>query len=139
MKILITEDRVEKLKNLINTQGIKMATQLMGSFDNLIKVFGYDNTSEYLYQYFTENYYPDYGWSDHDYYREQVDRYGAEQFKIDDKLTFDYTEFENGYKKLEIYPWLYNELVDIFDGYDWMGGLKNWFEVNTGLKVDMVE
>lgn len=138
MKILITENRVEKLKNLINTQGIKMATQIVGGFENLIKVLGYDNMSEYLYQYLTENYYPDYGWEDHDYYKEQVDRYGAEQFYLNDKLTFDYIKHGNDNCHLDIYPWLYNELDDIFDGYDWMGVLKKWFEDNTGLKVDMI-
>jgi hypothetical protein len=139
MKILITEDRVVKLKKYITDYGIRKAVEVLRGFENLVKVLGYETVTEYLYQYLTENYYPDYGWSDHNYYSEQVDSYGAEQFKINDKLSFDYTKHGNGNCSLDIYPWLYNELVDIFDGYDWVGVVKKWFEDNTGLKVDMVQ
>ena len=54
-------------------------------------------------------------------------------------LTFDYTKYGNGYKKLEVYPWMYNKLDDIFENYDWESVVREWFQDNTGLKVDMVE
>ena len=73
------------------------------------------------------------------YYREQVGRHGSSAFYIDDMLTFDYTKYENGYKKLEVYPWMYNKLDDIFENYDWESVVREWFQDNTGLKVDMVE
>jgi hypothetical protein len=93
----------------------------------------------YINQYLTENFYPDYNWESSDFYREQVDKYGDHQFYINDKLSFDYTKYENDYKKLDIYPWLYDELEEMFDDYDWKDIFKKWFETNTGLKVDWVE
>jgi hypothetical protein len=139
MKILITEDRVDILKKYITDNGIRKAVEVLRGFENLVKVLGYETVTEYLYQYLDENYYPDYGWSDYDYYIEQVDNYGTEHFNINDKLSFEYTRYGNGKCVLDIYPWLYNELTDIFDGYDWVGVVKKWFEDNTGLKADMVQ
>ena len=139
MKILITEDRVDILKKYITDNGIRKAVEVLRGFENLVKVLGYETVTEYLYQYLDENYYPDYGWSDYDYYIEQVDNYGAEQFYINDKLSFDYTRYGNGNCVLDIYPWLYNELTDMFGGYDWVGVVKKWFVDNTGLKVDMIQ
>jgi len=141
MKIIITEDRLDKLKELIKTQGVKKTAQLAGGFKTLAKVLGYDNVPEYIYQYLTENFYPDYNWESSDFYREQVDKYGDHQFYINDKLSFDYTKYENDYKKLDIYPWLYDELEEMFevDGEDifgWKDMIKKWFTDNTGLKVD---
>jgi hypothetical protein len=62
MKILITEDRVETLKKYITDYGIRKAVEVLRGFENLVKVLGYETVTEYLYQYLTENYYPDYGW-----------------------------------------------------------------------------
>lgn len=145
MKIIITEDRLDKLKELIKTQGVKKTAQLAGGINTLAKVLGFDTIPEYIYQYLTENTYPDYGWESHDFYREQVDKYGDHQFYINDKLSFDYT---NSGKfilktKLDIYPWLYDELGEIFevDGEDifgWKDVFKKWFTDNTGLKVDII-
>lgn len=143
MKIIITEDRLDKLKELIKTQGVKKTAQLAGGFKTLAKVLGFDTIPEYIYQYLTENTYPDYGWESHDFYREQVDKYGDHQFYINDKLSLDYTQHGDGKSTLEVYPWLYNELEDMFevDGADvfgWMDVIKKWFTDNTGLKVDVM-
>jgi len=143
MKIIITENKIDRVKGLIEKQGVKSAIQLMGGLDNLAKVLGYNSIPEYIFQYLSENAYPDYGWESPDYYREQVDRFGSIQFNVNDRVTFDYTEFGNGNKKLEIYPWLYNEMEEFFsindDDIEWVKIIVNWFENKTGLKVDFVE
>ena len=145
MKIIITEGKVEILKELIKTRGIKEAISVIGGLSNLVKVLGYDTVPKYIYQYLTENLYPDYNWVGPDYYKEEVERFGSIQFYVNDKLSFDYTN--NGKfiqkTKLDIYPWLYEELGEIFeiDGEDifgWKDVFKKWFTDNTGLKVDMI-
>ena len=138
-KVLREETFKDDVKKMILDDGVKDTMILFGGFDNLVKVLGYDDVSKYIYQYLNENSYPDYGWSDHVYYREQVGRHGSSAFYIDDMLTFDYTKYGNGYKKLEVYPWMYNKLDDIFENYDWESVVREWFQDNTGLKVDMVE
>jgi len=138
-KILKEETFKDEVKKMISDDGVKDTAVLFGGFDNLIKVLGYDEVSKYIYQYLTEKYYPDYGWPDHEYNREEVGRHGSVSFYVDDMLTFDYILYENGYKKLEVYPWIYNELDDIFENYEWKSVIKQWFQDNTGLKVDRVE
>ena len=145
MKIIITEDRLDKLKELIKTQGVKKTAQLAGGFKTLAKVLGYDNVPEYISQYLNENYYPDYDWQGPDYYKEEVERFGSIQFYVNDKLSFDYTNSGKFIQKtkLDIYPWLYDELGEIFeiDGEDifgWRDVFKKWFTDKTGLKVDII-
>jgi hypothetical protein len=138
-KILREETFKDEVKKMILDDGVKDTAVLFGGFDNLIKVLGYDEVSKWIYQYLNENAYPDYDWSGHEYYREQVGRHGSELFFIDDMLTFDYVLHGDGNTKLVIYPWIYNELNEIFKNYDWESVIKVWFQDNTGLKVDMVE
>jgi hypothetical protein len=143
MKILISENKVEIIRALIKREGVKYAANIVGGFEHLAKILGHDNVPEYIYQYLTENSYPDYNWYSHDDYKQVVKDYGSTEFYVNDRLTFVYTEYENGYKKLEVYPWLYNEMEDLFsineDDTGWVKIIANWFENNTGLKVDMVE
>ena len=143
MIILITENKVEIVKNLIKSQGITYAVQVIGGFENLAKVFGYESVPEYVKQYLTENFYPDYGWESHEFYRDEVEKYGDHQFYISDMISFDYTKHSNHTHTLEIYPWLYNKLDEIFevdyeDIFNWKSIFKQWFTDNTGLKVDRV-
>ena len=100
---------------------------------------------EYISQYLNENYYPDYDWQGPDYYKEEVERFGSIQFYVNDKLSFDYTNSGKFIQKtkLDIYPWLYDELEELFeiDGEDifgWKDVFKKWFTDNTGLKVDII-
>ena len=148
MKIIITENKIDKIKSLIDKKGVKKVISLIGGSDNFIKILGPDSINEYVYKYLDENAYPDYGWSSPDYYKEEVDRFGSMPFYVNDRLTFVYsdfkkTEYENGYKKLEVYHWLYDEMEDLFsineDDIGWVKIIANWFENNTGLKVDVVE
>jgi hypothetical protein len=142
MRILITENKIEKVKTLIDKMGVKKVISLIGGSDNFIKILGPDGINEYVYKYLDENCYPDYGWESPDYYKEQIERFGDLVFHVNDRLTFDYTEYENGYKKLDVYPWLYNEMEELFsindDDTGWVKLIVNWFETNTGLKVDGV-
>ena len=142
MKIIISENNVEKIKSLIDKKGLKKVITLMGGPDNLIKMVGRDGLDEYIYKYLDENCCPDYGWQSPEDYKEEVERFGETTFNVNDRLTFDYTKYENDYKKLDIYPWLYNEIEELFsiddDDDDWVKLIGNWFEKNTGLKVDGV-
>ena len=142
MKIIISENNVEKIKSLIDKKGLKKVITLVGGPDNFIKMVGRDGLNEYIYKYLDENCYPDYGWQSPEDYKEEVERFGETTFNVNDRLTFDYTKYENDYKKLDIYPWLYNEIEELFsiddDDDDWVKLSGNWFEKNTGLKVDGV-
>lgn len=140
MKIIITENKIDRLKGLIEKQGVKSAIQLMGGLDNLAKVLGYDTVPGYIYQYLSEMYYPDYNWEHKDYYRDEVNRFGSFAFVVNDRNAYDYFTYdETESSKLDIAGWLYNELEELFDGYDWKSIFKKWFETNTGLKVGWVE
>ena len=139
MKIIITEDRLDKLKELIKTQGVKKTAQLAGWFNTLAKVLGYNNVPEYIYQYLTENLYPDYNWESPDFYKEEVERFGLIQFYVNDKLSFNY----NFSKFIYISITFNRKMVEMFevDGEDifgWKDVFKKWFTDNTGLKVDII-
>ncbi len=47
MKILITENKVEKLKDIIKTHGAEYVSKLMGGVQNILKLFGGDLNSYY--------------------------------------------------------------------------------------------
>ena len=140
MKIIISENKIEKVKDLIQKQGVKKVVQLMGGLDNLAKILGYDTVPRYITQYLSENYYPDYNWEHKDYYQDEVERYGSFSFVVNDRNAYDYFTYDDTESsKLDIAGWLYNELEELFDDYDWKDIFKKWFETNTGLKVDWVE
>ena len=135
MRILISENKVEKLKNLIELKGMKKAIQLMGSFNNIVKVLGYDDAEKYIYQYLVDTKYPDYGWEDNDYYTEEIDSHGSLQFFINDREGY----YIDDRGTLDIKPWLWDELEELFDDYNWKRIFQQWFEDNTGLEVIRVE
>jgi hypothetical protein len=49
MKILITEDRVDKLKGMIKSIGLLKTSKLMGGFDNLCKVMNIKSPMDLLH------------------------------------------------------------------------------------------
>ena len=49
MKILISEDKVEKVQELIQKQGVETVVKLMGGTQNLLKLFGGDLKTYYKY------------------------------------------------------------------------------------------
>lgn len=137
MRIIITEDKIDYIKDLIKSKGVEFAIEKVGGFDILTKLLAYKNVDQYIYQYLSDKFEPDYGWGDNDYYKIQVRKYGSYLFDINGYESYEY--ISDGGKKLDIKPWLYNELDELFEGYDWKSIFKKWFEDNTGLKVDWVE
>jgi hypothetical protein len=135
MRILISENKVEKLKNLIELKGMKKAVQLMGSFNNIVKVLGYEDVEKYIYQYLADTKYPDYGWQTHEDYKDEMGIYGLIQFFINDIEGY----YINDRGTLDIKPWLWDELEELFDGYNWKRIFQQWFEDNTGLEVIRVD
>jgi len=97
--------------------------------------------------YLTNNIYPDYDWGPelHDFYREDVEKYGSVNFYIDDSEAYNY----HGYSDLlsgeiqevgilYIEKWLSNKLSSLFGNF-WVPVFKDWFEENSGLKVKRIE
>lgn len=142
MKLIISENYVEKIKSLCDRIGVKKVITLVGGPDNFIKMLGRDGIEKYIYQYLDENWYPDYGWNSLIDYQHEVDEYGSITFYVNDRLSLEYTEIENGITNLEVYPSLYNEMDELFsiddDDVEWDKLIANWFKNNTGLKVDRV-
>jgi hypothetical protein len=86
-----------------------------------------------IYDFLTSNYYPDYNWGPelHDFYREDVSKYGYFDFMINDGSAFDYSRDS---KTLGIRDWVYENLDDLF-GDLWEPIFVKWFENNSGLPV----
>jgi hypothetical protein len=139
MKIVITEDKIDYIKDLIKSKGVEFAIEKVGGFDILTKLLGYKNVDQYIYQYLSDKFDPDYGWEDNDFYKNQVRKFGSYLFTINNYESYEYITYSDGGKKLDIKTWLYNELDELFEDYDWKSIFKKWFEDNTGLKVDWVE
>jgi hypothetical protein len=89
--------------------------------------------NSFIYDFLTSNYYPDYNWGPelHDFYREDVSKYGYFDFMINDGSAFDYTRDS---KTLGIQDWIYKYLDDLF-GKRWEPIFVKWFEDNSGLPV----
>jgi len=49
MKILITEDRVDKLKGMIKSVGLLNTSKIMGGFDNLCKILNIETPMDFLH------------------------------------------------------------------------------------------
>jgi len=49
MKILITENKVERLKELIKTNGVNQVIDLMGGFDTFCKVMNIEGFMDFLH------------------------------------------------------------------------------------------
>lgn len=79
---------------------------------------------------------PDYSWGPelHDFYREDVEKHGSYDFVINDRLAYSYWDENHNNKLLEVRPWVYNKLDDLF-GDMWEPIFIEWFEKNSGLKV----
>lgn len=139
MKIIISENKIEKLNQLIKDLGVKQSVQLMGGIKTLATVLGYDSVPGYIYQYLSEKYYPDYDWEHKDYYQDEVERYGEFSFVVNGQVAYDYYLYPSAGSKLDIAGWVYNDLDELFDNYEWKGTFKKWFQDKTGLKVGWVE
>lgn len=134
-----------KLYQLIKFKGLKIASKSTGGLENLIKILdldeeGYDNL---IYQYLTENYYPDYNWGPklHNFYKKDIKQYGLYEFLVNDVPSYVYLGEWDGYDylyTLSISEWIVDELTTMF-GDKWIPTFKKWFEDNSGLEVREID
>jgi hypothetical protein len=144
--VLREESSVQiKLMNMINNHNIKTASMAVGGIDNLLKILkpNDEELNEFIYQYLTEEYHPDYGWGPelHDFYKEDVRIHGSYEFPINDRIGYAYLGEWDGYDYLHtlmIAEWLTNELTSLF-GDKWIPVFKQWFEDNSGLEVREID
>jgi hypothetical protein len=113
-----------------------------GKFENLV------------IRYLEENYLPDYDWLYKSTYQDDVDEYGERGFFTNDEESYYYYGCNAGegddmkfasygilhnYKcpLLSIHPRIGKKLTELF-GSKWKPIFKEWFEYNTGLKVEQI-
>lgn len=107
-----------------------------------------------IISYLDDNFYPDYGWDDEEYYRGELEINNELDFYINDMDSYIYYGCNSGEKndkhfepsgKLEyykcplllIYPAVSQQLNSYF-GDMWKPIFKKWFEENTGLTVNQI-
>jgi len=138
IKILREETIQDNLSRMIRTIGIKKTAKAVGSVERLIKILNFDgeDLNEFIYQYLKEEYHPDYNWGPelHDFYNEEVKKYGSVDFYINDEISYDY-ELIFGDGVLGISSSVCEPLYHLFE-YKWVPIFKTWFEENTGLEVN---
>jgi len=141
MKIIISENKVEQVKKLIELKGVKTVVKLLGGFDNLIKIVGEDDMYGYIKSYLNEVCIPDYGWMSHSEYKKEVEDWIDIPFNINDEDEYRYfkeiyDDEEDEYEKSElvIYYKMCQRLNKLF-GDKWILPFKDMFEDNTGLEV----
>lgn len=144
-RILKEETLRDSLRDLIKSDGIKKASKAVGGVKRLIKILDLNEQELYdiIYQYLTEEYYPDYNWGPelHDFYKEDVKRYGLYNFEINDLPAYTYLGEWDGYEylyTLYVNLWIQNELNSLF-GDIWVEVFIEWFENNSGLEVKEID
>ena len=107
-----------------------------------------------IISYLDENFYPDYGWDDEEYYRGELKINNEIDFYINDMDSYIYYGCNSGKKNdknfassgkleyykcplLSIYPAVSQQLNSYF-GDMWKPIFKKWFEENTGLTVNQI-
>ena len=93
-----------------------------------------------IIEYLDDTCYPDYTWGPelHDFYRENIKRFGGYDFEINDEVGYSYYDNEDYDKTLIIVEWLSEKLTSLF-GNKWGSVFIKWFEKNSGLKVKEIE
>ena len=144
-RILREQTIQDSLYDMINTDGIKKASKAVGGMNRLIKILNLneEDLNGFIYQYLTENYYPDYSWGPKlfDFYAEEVRVYGSFHFEIDDLEGYAYLGEWDGYDNLYtlfICNWVINDLNNLFND-KWVPIFKRWFEDNSGLEVREID
>jgi hypothetical protein len=144
-KVLREESIQDSLYDIINTYGFKKAAKTVGGGKRLMKILNLDgeNLDEFIYQYLTDNLRPDYNWGPklHNFYKEDVKKYGIYEFSINDKYRYAYLGEWDGYDylyTLVISEWVNKELTSLF-GDKWIPVFKRWFEYNSGLEVRKID
>lgn len=137
MKIIIKEN---KINDLIETKGLEKVIKIMGGVNNFAKVMGYDDVKSYIYDYLEDNWSPDNGWKDSEYYIDYFKRYGTYQFKVNGEIEYTCTRSRiTGYTTLHILSELYIQMRDLFgEEENWFDIFKEWFEDKTNMAVDEI-
>jgi|LauGreDrversion4_2_1035121.scaffolds.fasta_scaffold382419_1 hypothetical protein len=96
--------------------------------------------NDIILKYLKDNIEPDYSWGPelHDFYKEDVARHGYYDFTINDSLSYSYWLEDDYTGRLEVMPRVYDELDGLF-GHMWEDLFVEWFEKNSGLKVDLFD
>ena len=148
-KVLREESSIKNnLKGMIDRYGFKNAAKAVGGGKKLMNILNLEGEEldEFIYQYLTNNLYPDYNWgSEDDPLKQQIKRniksYGHQTFYINDDDAYSYFGEWDGYDNLSllvINKWVINELTSIF-GDKWVPTFKRWFEDNSGLEVREID
>ena len=148
-KVLREESSIKNnLKGMIDRYGFKNAAKAVGGGKKLMNILNLEGEEldEFIYQYLTNNLYPDYNWGSEDEpLKQQIKRniksYGHQTFYINDDDAYSYFGEWDGYDYLSllvINKWVINELTSIF-GDKWIPTFKRWFEDNSGLEVREID
>ena len=148
-KVLREESSIKNnLRGMIDRYGFKNAAKAVGGGKKLMDILNLDGEEldEFIYQYLTNNLYPDYNWGSEDEpLKQQIKRniksYGHQTFYINDDDAYSYFGEWDGYDYLSllvINKWVINELTSIF-GDKWVPTFKRWFEDNSGLEVREID
>ena len=78
-------------------------------------------------KYLDDNYYPDYGWLEHEDYKAEYDQWGEVYFEVNDYVKYKYVD---GKLTVGESPDLDNYFGDL-----WKDIFMTWFEEHTGLRV----
>ena len=95
--------------------------------------------NQIILDYLNDNVYPDYDWGPdlYDFYRDEIRNYNSHSFPINDMEAYTfYGEYGNHKNVLEISEWLSDKLTALF-GDNWQPVFNDWFEENSGLKIDI--
>lgn len=89
---------------------------------------------DFIYEYLTKNYHPDYNWGPelHDFYKKDLEKFGFHDFFIDDRRAYAYRG--KGRNELLVRSWVAEKLNNLFDN-TWEPVFVKWFEKNSGLPV----
>ena len=94
-----------------------------------------------IYEYLSENYYPDYNWDTPEEYEKYLNRWGTYVFEVDDVKSYLYVkhvkedDILNKPNSLIVYSHMSDDLTNWFGDF-WKPVFVKWFEDNTRLKVD---
>lgn len=93
--------------------------------------------NDLILNYINQNFHPDYDWGPelHDFYRNEIDKYGSYNFTVDEERAYDFHKDWGAGPELVVREFVTDQLNGLF-GKHWAPIFKDWFEKNSGLKVE---
>jgi len=93
--------------------------------------------NDLILNYINQNFHPDYDWGPelHDFYRNEIDKYGSYNFTIDEERAYDFHKDWGEGPELVVHEFVTDQLNGLF-GKHWAPVFKDWFEKNSGLKAE---